>query len=417
LATGGAGVSRPQTAVAVPGRAELAQRAAALKPAAAARARLAEERCRLPAETVAEIEAAGLHRLWVPRNFGGYESDLEAGLETCWTIAEACASTAWCLSVYQQHSWIVAHFPEEAQAETLALDPNFHIGAVLAPRGKMRRVAGGYVLSGRWPFASGVDHGRWTLLGALVVDEAGNEIKEDGTVYGRPRINARLCLLPIGDVANLGDWRAAGLAGTGSHSLAVKDVFVPERRTISIPDAVEGEAPGRALHRGALFRVPYYAFLVTSLAAPAPGIAAGALEALVAGAGKRVLQPMNVIQSELARTDRIVGECAAKIHAAKELLYGNARRIMAAGRDGARMSVAERADCRNHAAYAVALSYEACERVFFAAGGSALDLANPIQRAMRDLHAAKAHYFMDLDTTQELAGMIRLGKTPFTYTF
>lgn len=400
-----------------PSHGELIARAAALGPAIGARARTAEEAGRLPSETVADIEAAGLHRIWVPRQFGGFEHDLETGLETCWTLAEFCGSSAWCLSVYQQHSWIVAHFPEAAQAETLAVDANFHIGAVLAPRGTARRVAGGYVLNGRWPFASGIDHGWWTLLGALVVGDDGNGIELDGTIYGRPRVNARLCLLPLSEIVNHGDWRAAGLAATGSHSLGVKDAFVPEHRTISIPDTVEGEAPGRALHASPLFRVPYYAFLVTSLAAAAPGIAAGALKALVAGAGKRMLQPMNVVQAELTRTDRIVGECAAKIHAAKALLLGNARRIMECGRDGARMSVGERADCRNHAAYAVALSYEAAERVFFAAGGSALDLGNPIQRAMRDLHAVKAHYFMDLDTTQELAGMIRLGKTPFTYIF
>ncbi len=404
-------------AKAAPDHAELVARVRALAPALRDRAVVAEQCFHLPEETVREFEAAELHRIWIPKRFGGAEADLETGLETCWEAAKGCGSSAWCLSVYQQHGWIVAHFPEAAQAETLAADPCFHIGAVLAPRGKARRVEGGYVLSGRWPFASGVDHGWWTMLGATVVDERGEEIKLGGTLYGRPKLNARLLLLPLSDVLNLGDWRAAGLAGTGSHSLVVKDAFVPEHRSLSIPDAVEGAAPGRMLHDSALFRVPYYAFLVTSLASPAPGIAEGALEALIAGADKRVVQPMNIIQSQMTRTDRIIGEVAAKIHAAKLLLLANARRIMDCGRAGLPMSIQERADCRNHVALAVQLSYEAAERVFFAAGGSALDLANPIQRAMRDLHAVRAHYFMDSDTTQELAGMLRLGKTPFTYGF
>jgi 3-hydroxy-9,10-secoandrosta-1,3,5(10)-triene-9,17-dione monooxygenase len=397
--------------------ADLVAQAKKLVPALLERAPDAEQRGRLPDETVREFEISDLTRIWVPRRFGGLELDLEAGLETCWEAAQGCGSSAWCLSVWQQHSWIVAHFPEQTQEETLGSDGNFHIGAVLAPRGKARKVEGGYVLSGQWPFASGVDHGWWTMLGALIVDDSGREIGLEGTLYGRPKLNARLCLLPMSDVVNFGDWRAAGLAGTGSHTLAAKDVFVPEHRTLSIPDTVDGAAPGRVLHSAPLYHVPYYAFLVTSLASPAPGIAEGALAWLVAGAGRRIVQPMNIVQASMTRTDRIIGECSARIHAAKQLLLGNARRIMDCGRARAVMSVQERADCRNAVAFAVQLSYEAMERIFFAAGGAALDLGNPIQRAMRDLHAVRAHYFMDSDTTQELAGMLRLGKTPFTYIF
>ncbi|HEY7608414.1 MAG TPA: acyl-CoA dehydrogenase family protein [Alphaproteobacteria bacterium] len=404
-------------AKAPPTAAELVDRARALAPVLRQRAVAAEQLGRLPDETVRDYEAAELCRIWIPKRYGGFELDLEAGLETCWEAAKGCASSAWCLSVWQQHSWIVAHFPEQAQAESLGADMNFHIGSVLSPRGKARKVAGGYVLSGRWPFASGCDHGWWIMLGATVVDDAGNEIPLDGTLYGRPKANARLCLLPMQDVVNLADWLTAGLAATGSHTIVVKDAFVPEHRTISIPDTVDGHAPGREIHEGALFRVPYYAFLVTSLASPAPGVAEGALEALVANAEKRVLAPMNLVQSKMVRTDRQIGEAAAKIHAARQLFYGNARRIMECGRAGPAMGVQERADCRNNVAFAVQLCYEAMETIFFAAGGSALALDNPIQRAMRDMHAVKAHYFMDIETTRELAGMIRLGKTPFTYIF
>lgn len=400
-----------------PTPAALVERARALVPALRQRAGAAEQRARVPDETVRDYEAAGLCKIWIPRRYGGYEMDLETGLETCWETAKGCASSAWCLSVWQQHSWIAAHLSEQAQDETLGADPDFHIASVLSPRGKARKVEGGYVLSGRWPFASGVDHGWWIMLGALVVDDSGDEIPIPGTVYGRPKANARLLMLPMQDVVNLGDWKTAGLAGTGSHSIVVKDAFVPEHRTISIPDTVDGHAPGREIHRGPLFRVPYYAFLVSSLASPAPGIAEGALEALVAGADRRVLAPMNLLQSKMVRTDRQIGEASAKIFAAKQLLLANARRIMECGRTGAAMSAAERADCRNNVAFAVQLSYEAMETIFFASGGSSLSLDNPIQRAMRDLHAVKAHYFMDIETTRELAGMIRLGKTPFTYIF
>jgi alkylation response protein AidB-like acyl-CoA dehydrogenase len=407
----------PPAKSAPPDAAELVARTRALAPVLRRRARAAEELARVPDETLRDFEAAGLCRIWIPRRYGGFEVDLETGLETCWEAAKGCASSAWCLSVWQQHSWIVAHMPEPAQEETLGADPHFHIGAVLSPRGKARKVDGGYRISGRWPFASGCDHGRWIMLGAIVVDDTGAEIPLEGTVYGRPKANARLLLLPIGEVRNLRDWRAAGLAATGSHTIVVEDAFVPEHRTLSIPDTVDGRAPGREIHQGPLFRVSYYAFLVTSLASPAPGIAEGALEALVAGAEKRVMAPMNLLQSKMVRTDRQIGEAAAKIFAARQLFLAAARRITDCGRSGVAMSVQERADCRNHVAFAVDLCHQAMETIFFAAGGSALALDNPIQRAMRDLHAVKAHYFMDIETTRELAGMLRLGKTPFTYIF
>ena len=152
------------------------------------------------------METADLCRVWIPRAYGGLEGDLHAGLDSMFEIGRACASSSWCLSVWQQHSWIVALFPEAAQRETLAADPDFHIAAVLAPRGTAEQVDGGFRLNGFWPFASGCEHGGWILLGALVTDNGGAEIPLGRELSGLPAQNARLCLLPIDDVTILGDW-------------------------------------------------------------------------------------------------------------------------------------------------------------------------------------------------------------------
>jgi 3-hydroxy-9,10-secoandrosta-1,3,5(10)-triene-9,17-dione monooxygenase len=400
-----------------PTLADLVDRARALAPALGARARDAEAQRRLPAATVRAFESSELCRIWVPRRYGGFEMAPEAGLDTVWEIARACASSAWCLTVYQQHNWLIGHFPDRAQDETLGAEPNLHVGAVLAPRGKARKVPGGYELTGRWPFASGCDHGTWIILGALVVDDAGAEIKRADTVYGLPAVNAVLTLVPIGAVTNTGDWNAAGLSATGSHSIVADGIFVPEHRTLAIPDAVENRSPGAAVNRGPLWRVPYYPFLVTALAAPAVGVAEGALAGLVDRADKRVVPPINLVAANLVRTHRQIGDAEARIAAARALLVDNARRVTAHGEAGTIMPVRDRAQCRNAAAFAVELCYEAVEIAFFAAGGGALDLAGPVQRAMRDIHAIKAHYFMDVETTRELAGMLALGKAPFTYAF
>jgi 3-hydroxy-9,10-secoandrosta-1,3,5(10)-triene-9,17-dione monooxygenase len=398
-------------------RAELLDRVRGLVPALRERAQGAERLRRLPDETIADFARLDLGKIWQPKVYGGLETDLATGLEVLQEAARGCASTAWCLSVYQQHNWILAHFPKAAQDETLGREPPLFPAAVLAPRGTARKVDGGYVVSGVWPFGSGCDHSDWLMFGALVVDDAGAELPLDREVYGVAALNARLCLLPRADVGIKDDWNTAGLAATGSHSIAIDNVFVPEHRTLLIADAIDGTAPGQALHRAPLFRSTYYSFLVTALAGPAPGVAQGALDAFLERIHQRVVAPMNMVQSKMIRTHRQVAEAGAKIAIARDLLRRSAEAIDTAAASGAAIPLEQRAELRLNAALAVHVAYEAGEIVFQAAGGSALALGNPIQRAMRDLHGMKAHYFMDLDTALELKGMVQLGRTPFTYIF
>lgn len=398
-------------------RAALIERAASLTPNVAERAAECETLRRLPDETAQEFVGAKLYRAWVPRRFGGYELDLLAGIECMQALAAGCSSSGWCLSVYQQHNWIVANFDEAAQQETIGADPDVCIPGVLSPRGTARRVEGGYRLNGFWPFASGSDHGAWILLGALVVDDEGKEVPLGREVNGVPGVNSRLCLVPIADVVNRGDWHAAGLAGTGSHSVTADEVFVPDHRAMSIPDAIEGRAPGRAINEGSLFQTAYYPFLHVGLAGPALGIAQGMLDRFIEGAQTKKVQPQNALQAELTRTHRQAGEAAARIDAAKSLLAQTAERIMEAAYTDRPLSAQARIDARLNAACVVDLCYQAVEGLFFASGGSALALGNPMQRAMRDMHAVKAHYFMDLEALQELSGMVRLGRKPNSYVF
>ena len=396
---------------------DLGVRARDLAPAIAGRAREAESLRRIPDETVQEMEAADLCRVWIPKAYGGLEGGIHAGLDAMFEIGRACASSAWCLSVWQQHSWVVAHFPEAAQQETLAADPDFHIAAVLAPRGKAQQVDGGFRVSGFWPFASGCEHGGWVMLGALVTGDDDAEIPLGREIFGVPALNARLCLIPVGEIAIMGDWDAAGLAGTGSHSIKVEDVFVPAHRTLLIADAVEGKAPGRDIHTSPLFHSTYYSFLHTTLCGPAPGVAQGAADHLRRAIDGKVMMPQNRVQTDMDRTHRQIGEAEGKIHTARLLLRDSADRITEAAAAGRQLSLEERAICRRNGNMSTQLCYEAAELAFFAGGGSQLAMGSPIQRAMRDMHAIKAHYFMDLETAYELAGLARLGRTPFTYVF
>lgn len=401
----------------IPTAAEIAGRAGELTPVLRGRAREAETLRRLPDATIRDIDDAGLIRVLIPRRYGGFELDLNCALDTMSSTGRGCASTAWVLSIYQQHAWIVAHFPQQAQDECLGSLTNPHIAAILQPRGKARVVDGGFVLDGFWPFASGSPHAEWILFGALVVGDDGEEIVIDRMVNGVAARNARLFLVPRDDIEILDDWNAAGLAGTGSHSTRVDGAFVPEYRSLSIADALDGIAPGRALHDGPLFRTPYYSVLNAALGGLAPGVARAALDGFLGRIDKHLVPPMNLIQSNLIRAHRQVADATAKIEVSEMLLKDLGDRIMAVGRDGTSFGALDKARVRLNTALAVRYAYEAIERIFMAAGGAALSLDNPVQRAMRDIHGVSAHQFLDVETALELKGMVELDKVPFTYLF
>ncbi len=144
--------------------------------------------------------------------------------------------------------WVLAHFPDEAQHDVWASHPDALIATSFAPVGHFTPVEGGYRLSGNWPWSCGVDHCEWNMLAAL-----------PESMDGSPRI----FLLPRSDYDILDTWFVAGLSASGSKNVEVKDAFVPEHRTLLLPDLAHGQAPGAVLNTGPLYNLPLLAtFLV-----------------------------------------------------------------------------------------------------------------------------------------------------------
>src|SRR3954447_4496304 len=167
---------------------ELLARAEALGPVLRERAPQGEELRRLPDETIADLHQSGLFRILQPKRVGGSELPFRSIVELVSAIGRGDGSTAWVLANLAAHHWMLAMFPQQAQDEVWGQSPDNLIGsALLFPRGRARRVEGGYRLSGRWPFSSGVDPSTWNLLGAITQDE------EAGTN------ESRLFLLPASD--------------------------------------------------------------------------------------------------------------------------------------------------------------------------------------------------------------------------
>src|SRR5580704_762498 len=155
-----------------PDFAELSARAEALIPVLRERTAAAEELRRLPDETIADLHRAGLFRILQPKRVGGSELPFRSIVELVAIIARGCGSTAWVLANLAAHHWILAMCSPRVQDEIWGDNPDNLIGsALIFPRGRARKVPGGYRLNGRWPFSSGVDPSAWNLIGAILQDE------------------------------------------------------------------------------------------------------------------------------------------------------------------------------------------------------------------------------------------------------
>ncbi len=381
----------------------LVARAAALVPQLAERVGEAERLRRVPDANVAALRQAGLFKVLQARRHGGHQASLRTHIDVVAELARGCTSTAWCVGVIHAHSWLMGLFPEEAQQETFGRNPDALISAVIAPSGKARAVAGGYRLSGFWPFGSGAQHADWLFLGAVIENEAGEPVDEADL------------LVPVADITIKDDWHVVGLRGTGSCSLVAKDVFVPGHRYLSLPAAIGGKAPGIALHDGWLYRSAAVPVLALAITPAALGAAQFALDTFVARLpGREVAYTQREVQIDMPATHLQVAEAATKIDVARLLLYRCADEIQDAAERGAEMEFVKRARVRMDCAHAVRQCLEAIETLHLATGGSGIAEGNPTQRAWRDVHAVNMHGLLNLQTNQEMYGRILLGRTPNT---
>lgn len=353
---------------------------------------------RVPDATIEDFKRAGLLSVIQARRNGGHECDLVTQLEVVAALAEGCPSSAWVAGVAHAHSFLISHFPGEAQDEIYGPDPTRLVSAVIAPRGRAERVHGGYKLSGFWPFGSGVEHSReWVLLGAALFDDAGEKIGEGDFA------------VPATEVGLLDDWHVVGLQGTGSCSMRANDLFVPEHRFLSLPGLVEGSTPGRKLHDGWLASAAPVPILSQCIAAAAIGAARGALSHFKELIPGKIIAYTDEVQMDSPTTHRQFAQAAMLADEGEALLYRTARTIDEHAQAGAEMDLVTRARCRMDCAQGVRRSMEAVQVLFLASGGSGIKKTSRLGRIMADLQAMNMHGILNLETNQEMYGRVLLG--------
>jgi 3-hydroxy-9,10-secoandrosta-1,3,5(10)-triene-9,17-dione monooxygenase len=376
-------------------------RVRSLLPALRERAPRAEQLRRLPDETFADFQEAGLFRALQPKRYGGYELDPGTLYQAVMEVGTVCGSSAWILGVIGVHNWHLAIFPAQAQEDVWGADTSLQLSTSLAPTGTVGRVDGGYRLRGRWSFSSGCDFCQWAVLGGIVPSGDSGQAPD-----------ARVFLVPRRDYEIDDNWHVTGLCGTGSKDLVVNDAFVPEYRTHTYLDAFHLRHPGATVNEAPLYRLPFGIIFPNGIAAPAIGVALGALEVFREQSRTRVnLRD----QSRLVEDPFIqyrLAEAAAEVSAARDRLLGNFAEMMRLVRAGDEIPLSARARYRWDAGKAIEWSVQAVDRLFEASGGRGIFLNNPIQRAWRDVHAMRAHAGNNPERAAAVFGRSEFGLPP-----
>jgi len=380
---------------------ELLARAEGLIAVLRERAPQAEALRRLPDETIADLRSSGLFRMLQPARVGGSELPFRALFELTAVIGQGCGSTAWVLANLAAHHWLLGMWHPEAQDEIWGGSPDSLISsALIFPRGRARRVEGGYRLSGRWPFSSGVDYSTWNMFGAVVSDEE--------TGQSEPR----MFLVPASDYTVIDTWQVIGLAGTGSKDAEVDDVFVPAYRTLSTERIRGGLNRGSEVNPGTLYKLPAVSLFGFAIAGVSLGIARGAIQHFTETTRTRLSAYTGRNIADFTNIQEHLAEAAARADAAEAIVLRDCDEATRITEAGLVPSLEHRARYRRDGAFAASLCTKAVDLLFAASGGSAIYERNPIQRAFRDVHGANAHYMLNWDVSGAVYGRVALGLPP-----
>ncbi len=379
--------------------AAMVERTEVLLPRLRDRAVRTEELRRLPPETECDLHEAGLFRIVQPKRGGGAELDYVALVDCAAILGRADASVAWNLANLASHHWMLGMFDKRAQDLVWDKDANALIASsFIFPAGRARKVEGGYRLRGSWPFSSGVASSEWNMLASVV----SSEDEADGIEY-------RIFLVHKNDFRILDTWNAAGLRGTGSNDVEVRDAFVAEGLSVAVSDLAGGPTPGSAVNPNALYALPVFSLFPYVLSGVALGNAQACLDDYIDVARHRASTYSRAKLGDMQSTQIKIAEASAKIDAARLIMRSSCIEAMADARRGDIPDMAAKTRLRRDGAYSVNLCTEAVSLLFSASGARGLFTTGVLQRQFRDAHAINSHLAFNFDAAGTNYGRVALG--------
>ena len=350
-----------------------------------------EKTATLPAASVDALYQSGLLRLKLPLVLGGAEADLVTQLDVLEAVSEIDPSSGWCLMIGAASLGSIGAFlPGDAIEEIFDDGRPPKTAGVFAPMGTAVPVDGGYLLNGRWSFASGVRHSQWISAGARVAAD-------------RPGYPAQIrATVRTADVEIHDNWQVMGLRGTGSCDFSVKDLFLPASFAY---DATLTEP----LRGGALYRLGRPAFVTNEHAAFALGVGRRALRAILeVGSTKTRGYTADNPLAQRPVFQRMLSECDLQLKAARALNVEVLERAWNVACGGSTPDPAMQAELRSLATYTTDVAIGVATQAFHFAGGAGLFDSSVVQRCLRDIHAAAQHQMVS-DTAYENHGQFMLG--------
>jgi alkylation response protein AidB-like acyl-CoA dehydrogenase len=338
---------------------------------------------RLSPELAAAFGHAGLWRSCVPGSVGGREDDLASVLSAIKRLSTADGAAGWCAMIGATSGFVYAYMDESVGREIFSADPDVCTGGVVAPSGRARRVDAGWRVDGRWAFCSGVQHSGWLSLGVVGDDD----------VFA--------VLVPASEIEIIDTWNVSGLRGTGSHDVALHDVFVPEERTFKL-------VGGAARSTGSLYRFPIFGLLALGVACVGLGIAQAAIDELKRLATEKTPTGSRRRLAERPHAQSEVAMATVELAAAEHLVWHEVNLAWRETGNGRPPDVSVRARLRLAATNAARTAAKVVDRMYDLGGGSSIYAANRLQRDFRDVHTVTQHLVVS-PSTYELAGRILLG--------
>ncbi|MFJ6675684.1 acyl-CoA dehydrogenase family protein [Actinosynnema sp. NPDC091369] len=281
---------------------EILAAARAIVPELRARAVEIEANRGLPDDVVELLRGTGVFRMGFPAALGGPELSSVEQIEVIEVLSYGDTSAGWCAMIGMDAGLYAL---SEQAAREMFPSPDVIAAGMLPPVGRADRVPGGYRVSGRWSFASGIAHADWVSAGAFVHTDGERETTESG----KPRW--RIMMVPPDEVELIDNWHATGLAGSGSADYVIKDVFVPESRTFSL---------GEPTRSGPLSAPDS---LMRKMPAVALGAARAALDHVRDVARTRVHPMTGQRWADDYRVQFAVGRCEMELQAARHAVHAS----------------------------------------------------------------------------------------------
>jgi alkylation response protein AidB-like acyl-CoA dehydrogenase len=342
-----------------------------------------------------------LFRILLPVELGGAGVDLLTSMELVELAATYDGSAGWIFEIGIGGMVRLGFLPAE-EARRIAAEPGAFVTGTFAPRGRAVEVPGGYVISGRWPFASGIRHATWVAAGCFVTDADGQPAsgQEPQVVHA---------FVPVTAATVLDTWHVGGMRGTGSTEYTLDDVFVPTEHT-SLPARRQFATPA-----------PIFPLLDTTLGTTFAFVALGIARTTIEGLIELATRQMNAHADGSSLRDRTstqyeVARAEAMLEAARTNLVDAVTLLCETSARGNPISLPLRARLRRAMVHAGETSVAVVEQMYRTAGSAALFESAPFERGLRDVHAVVAQTWLQRATMED-AGRVRLGLAPRARTF